>query len=71
MAAQAGLCTIGFLVDERKALQKLIQCALTTIKGLNSVRTGQFADWLARLRTQPSGPGSDKSFVSLGLALTG
>ena len=55
----------------RKALQKLIQCALTTIKGLNGVRTGQFAYWLVRLRTQPSSPGSDKSFLSLGLALTG
>ena len=55
----------------RKALQKLIQCALTTIKGLNGVRIGQFAYWLARLQTQPSGPGSDKSFVSLGLAPAG
>ena len=71
MAAHVGLRTIGFLVDERKALQKLIQCALATIKGLNGVRTCQFAYWLVSLRTQPSSPGSDKSFLSLGLAVTG
>ena len=71
MATHVGLRTIGFLVDERKALQKLIQCALATIEGLNGVRTGQFANWLVSLRTQPSSPGSDKSFLSLGLALTG
>ena len=71
MAAHVGLRTVGFLVDERKALQKLIQCALATIEGLNGVRTGQFANWLVSLRTQPSSPGSDKSFLSLGLALTG
>ncbi len=71
MAAHVGFCTVGFLVDERKALQKLIQCALATIKGLYGVRTGQFANWLVSLRTQPSSPGSDKSFLSLGLALTG
>jgi hypothetical protein len=59
------------LVDERKALQKLVQCALATIKGLNGVRTGQFANWLISLRTQPRSPGSDNSFLSLGLALTG
>ena len=35
MATHVGLRTIGFLVDERKALQKLIQCALAAIKGLN------------------------------------
>jgi len=65
------LRTIGFLVDERKALQKLIQCALATVKRLDGVRTGQFANWLVSLRTQPSIPGLDKSFLSLGLALTG
>jgi hypothetical protein len=65
------LGTVGLLVDERKALQKLVQCALATVKGLNSVRTGQFANWLVRLRTQPSSPGSDKSFLSLGLEPTG
>ena len=37
MAAHVGLGTIGFLVDERKPLQKLIQCALATIKGVNGV----------------------------------
>ena len=31
MAAHVGLRTIGFLVDERKALQKLIQCALAGV----------------------------------------
>ena len=71
MVAHVGLRAVGFLVDERKALQELIQCALATIKGLNGVRTGQFAYWLVSLRTQPSSPGSDKSFLSLGLALTG
>ena len=71
MAAHVGLGTVGFLVDERKALQKLVQCALATVKGLNSVRTGQFANWLVSLRTQPSSPGSDNSFLSLGLEPTG
>ena len=73
LAAHVGLRAVGFLVDERKALQKLVQCGLTTIKGLNGVRTGQFANWLISLRTQPRSPGSDKSFFSLGLglALTG
>ena len=71
MAAHVGLRAVGFLVDQRKALQKLVQCALATIKGLNGVRCGQFAYWLLNLRTQPSSPGSDKSFLSLGLALTG
>lgn len=75
LAAHVGLRAIGFLVDERKALQKLVQRALTTIKGLYGVRTGQFAYWLISPRTQPSSPGSDKSFLSLslslGLALTG
>ena len=71
MAAHVGLRAVGFLVDERKALQKLVQLALATIKGLNGVRTGQFANWLISLRTQPSNPGSDKSFLSLSLALTG
>ena len=71
MAAHVGLRAVRFLVDERKALQKLVQCRLTTIKRLNSVRTGQFAYWLISPRTQPSSPGSDKSFLSLGLALTG
>jgi hypothetical protein len=71
MATHIRLRTVRFLVDERKALQKLVQCALATIKGLNGVRTGQFANWLISLRTQPSSPGSDKSFLSLGLALTG
>ena len=71
MAAHVGLRAVGFLVDERKALQELIQCALATIKGLNGVRGGQFANGLVGLRTQPSSPGSDKSFLSLGLALTG
>ena len=71
MAAHVGLRTVGLLVDERKALQKLVQCALATIKGLNGVRAGQSANWLISLRTQPSSPGSDRSFLSLGLALTG
>ena len=71
MAADVGLRAVGFLVDERKSLQKLVQCALAAIKGLNGVRTGQFANRLVRLRNQPSSPGSDKSFLSLGLALTG
>ena len=71
MAAHVGLGTVGLLVDERKALQKLVQCALATVKGLNSVRTGQFANWLVSLRTQPSSPGSDNSFLSLGLEPTG
>ena len=71
MAPHVGLRAVGFLIDERKALQELIQCALATIKGLNGVRTGQFANWLVSLRTQPSSPGLDKSFLSLGLALTG
>ena len=71
LAAHVGLRAVGFLVNERKALQKLVQRALTTIKGLYGVRTGQFANWLVSLRTQPSSPGSDKSFLSLGLALTG
>ena len=44
MAGHVGLRAVGFLVDERKALQKLIQCALATIEGLNGVRTGQFAN---------------------------
>jgi hypothetical protein len=59
------------LVDKRKAMQELIECRLTTIKGLNGVRTGQFSYWLVGMRTQPSSPGSDKSFLSLGLAFTG
>jgi hypothetical protein len=46
MAAHVGLRAVGFLVDERKALQELIQCALATIKGLNGVRTSQFANRL-------------------------
>lgn len=71
LAADVGLRAVGFLVDQRKALQKLVQCALATIKGPNGVRTGQFAYWLISPRTQPSSPGSDKSFLSLGLALTG
>jgi hypothetical protein len=71
MATHVGLRAIRFLVDERKALQKLIQCALATVEGLNGVRAGQFANWLVSMRTQPSSPGSDKSFLSLGLALTG
>ncbi len=37
MAAHVSLCTVGFLVDKRKALQKLIQRALATIKGLDGV----------------------------------
>jgi hypothetical protein len=44
---------------------------LATIKSLDGVCTGQFTNWLISLRTQPSSPGSDKSFLSLGLALTG
>ncbi len=32
MATHVGLRTIGFLVDERKTLQKVIQCALAAIK---------------------------------------
>ena len=71
MATHIRLRTVGFLVDERKALQKLVQCALATIKGLDGVRCGQFANWLVSLRTQPSSPGLDKSFLSLGLVLTG
>ena len=71
MASHVDLRAVGFLVDERKALQKLVWCALATIKGLDGVGTGQFANWLVILRTQPSSPGSDKSFLSLGLALTG
>ena len=71
MATHIRLSTVRFLVDKRKALQKLVQCALTTIKGLDDIRTGQFANWLVSLRTQSSNPGSDKSFLSLGLALTG
>ena len=71
MATHVGLRTVGFLVDKREALQELVQCDLTTIKGLDGVRTGQFANWLVSLRTQPSKPGSDNSFLSLGLATTG
>ena len=71
MATHIRLRTVRFLFDECKALQKLVRCALTTSKGLNGVRTGQFANWRISLRTQPRSPGSDKSFLSLGLALTG
>ena len=73
IATHVGLRVVGFLVDERKALQKLVQFALATIKGLNGVRASQFANWLISLRTQPRSPGSDKSFLSFGLdlALTG
>jgi len=46
MATHVGLRIVGFLVDERKSLQKLVQCALATIKGLNGVRGGQFANGL-------------------------
>jgi len=71
MVTHVGLRAVGFLIDERKVQQELIQCALATIKGLNGVRPGQFAYWLVRPRTQPSSPGLDKSFLSLGLACTG
>ena len=69
MATHVGLRAVGLLIDERKALQKLVQCRLTTIKGLNGVQTVQFAHWLISPRTQPSSPGSDKSFFSLSLVL--
>lgn len=71
VTTHVGLRAIGPLVDQRKALQKLIECSLAAIKGLDGVRAGQFANWLIRTRTQPSNPGSDKSFLSLGLAVTG
>lgn len=31
------LCAIGFLIDQRKAVQKLIQCCLTAVEGIDSV----------------------------------
>lgn len=37
MATHIGLSTVGFLIDQCKAVQKLIQCGLTTVEGLNSV----------------------------------
>ena len=45
-ATNIGLRTVGFLIDQRKTLQELIECGLTAIEGLNGVRTGQFANWL-------------------------
>ena len=71
IATHIGLGTVGLLIDQRKSLQKLVERSLATIKGLDSVRASQFANWLISLRTQPSSPGSDKSFLSLGLAHTG
>jgi hypothetical protein len=40
MAAHVGLRAIGFLIDQGKALEKLIQCAMAAIEGLNGVRSG-------------------------------
>lgn len=40
------LRAVGFLIDQRKALQELIECGLTAIEGLNGVRCGQFANGL-------------------------
>jgi len=37
LATHVGLRAVGFLIDERKALQKLVQCSLATIKGINGV----------------------------------
>ena len=37
VATYIGLCAVGFLIDQCKALQKLIQCGLTTVEGFNSV----------------------------------
>jgi hypothetical protein len=71
VATNIGLRAVGFLIDQRKTLQELIECGLTAIEGLNGVRTGQSANWLIRRRTQPSNPGLERRSRSFGLALTG
>ncbi|WP_293661552.1 hypothetical protein, partial [Rhodoferax sp. OV413] len=63
-----GLRAVGFLAHKRKAMQKLIQRVLATIKGPYCVRSSQPSNWLVIQQTQPSSPGSDKSFFSFGLA---
>ena len=46
VASNIGLRAVGFLIDQRKTMQKLIECGLTAIEGLNAIRIGQFANWL-------------------------
>lgn len=46
VATDIGLRTVGLLIDKSKAMQKLVECGLATIKGLDGVRAGQFANWL-------------------------
>ncbi len=71
VATHIGLRGVGFLVYQRKALQKLVQRGLTAIESCDGIGSSQFANRLVVLRTQPSSPGSDSSFLSLGFARTG
>ena len=63
--------TFSDFIVEREALQKLIQRRLATIKVFNDIRARKFANWLVGRRDQSSNPGSDNSFLSFGLLVTG
>ena len=69
-ATHVGLCAVGFLVDERIALQELVECRLPTSKCLHRILSQELADGFIGC-TQSRTPGSPSSFFRRGLACTG
>ena len=70
-AAHIGLRTVGLLVEQGVALQKLIQLRLTAIKLFDGIGRLKFADGLKTRSAQPNTPGSESNFFKRGFACTG
>ncbi len=69
-AAHVGLGTVGFLVNEGIALQKLVEWRLPAVEAFRRIRRRELANPFIRC-TQPRTPGSVSSFFKRGLACTG
>ena len=66
------LLLASLLAGQRKALQVLVEGRVAAVKPIQAIGASQFADGLVGWRAhQPSNPGSDSSFWSLGRGATG
>ncbi len=70
MTTDVGLGAVGFLVDERVALQKLVQRGLTAIETIHLIRCCKLANRCVTM-AQPNTPGSLSNFFRRGLLCTG
>src|SRR5690606_38561381 len=70
LAADIGLRAVGLLVDERVALQELVQRGLAAVERIDLIRCSQLANGRVVI-AQPSTPGSRSNFFRRGLLCTG